>query len=104
MKRRTFNDALALTLVVVGSGCGGGQSSRAAPVAPWLVGDVRLIRDGGSFDLRTTLPVGVPHDGVFKVSTLGTVLPEGFVLSPAGLLSATAGAIIAEDVVFEYAY
>ena len=104
MKRRTFNDALGLTLLGAGAGCGGGKDAGSAPISPWLVGELLLVRDGGSFDLRPTLPAGVPPNGMFRVSRLGAALPDGFLLSPAGQLSATSGAVIAEDVVFEYSF
>ena len=54
--------------------------------------------------LRLTLPDGVPRNGRFNVSTLGTPLPPAITLSPEGSLHASANAESVSGVIFEYTH
>jgi len=55
-------------------------------------------------DLNATLPATVRLGGVFSVSPSGSSLPTGVTLSPSGLLTASASAVLTTitGVVFSY--
>ena len=92
-------------------GCEVGQqdasTSADMPAGPaaWVVNPPSFaVGGGGSFNLSSTLPIGVARGGVFGVSASGANLPTGMTLTSAGILSvgsASVGSVA--GVVFTYA-
>lgn len=69
-------------------------------VNPW---PFFVTGSGTSFDLATTLPVGIVRGGAFGVASSGSPLPAGMTLSSAGVL-AVGSAVVSQavGVVFTY--
>lgn len=85
------------------------SASAETPAPPaassaWVVNPPSFaVGSGATFNLATTLPVGVARGGAFGVSTSGARLPTGMGLTAAGILSvgtATVGSVA--GVVFTY--
>jgi hypothetical protein len=114
MDRRSFGLSFGVSLLAVGTGCGGGGGSDAAgsinsPALDheeWNPGELFLVPGGGPFDLRVRLPDGVPRGGRFQIAGHGAALPAGVVMLPDGELRATAAAPFQtiSGVIFEYTY
>ena len=94
----------ALILVACDGDDTSSKTPDGSPRPAWPVPELSFVEGSGStFDLASTLPVGVEPGGTFALEASSAPLPSGMTLAPTGILSvgmASAGSV--SGVVFAY--